>query len=231
MSEFGLNVNGTAARTPLMCNPQSEIENPKSPVPVIGLLGGVGAGKSTVAQMFAEEGCRVVDADAIAHAVLQQAEVKERVREAFGDGVFSPEGEVDRDRLGQAVFADAGRRQALERIVHPRILARMREEVEAAGAVGPSAVVIDAPLILEKGLAPWCDYMVYIRASANVRRRRLRQARGWSRSEVQQREASQISLKTKRGRADYIIDNAASPEHTREQVRQILARLVARQRR
>lgn len=212
-------------------NPKSEIRNPKSSVPVIGLLGGVGAGKTTVAQMFAEEGCRVVDADAIAHEVLRDEDVKAAVREAFGDEVFAADGEVDRDRLGRRVFADAQRRKALEGIVHPLILARMREEVEAAGAAGPSAVVIDAPLILEKGLATWCDYMVYIRASATIRRRRLRQARGWSRSEIQQREASQISLKTKRGRADTIIDNAASPEHTREQVRQILARLVARQRR
>ncbi|MEA3367709.1 MAG: dephospho-CoA kinase [Planctomycetota bacterium] len=211
-----------------MCNPKSAIRNPKSAAPVIGLLGGLGAGKTTVAQMFAEEGCRVVDADRIAHEVLQQADVKDQVRESFGDEVFGPDGAVDRDRLGRQVFADAGRRQILERIVHPPILARMRQAVEAAGAAAPAAVVIDAPLILEKGLAGWCDYMVYVKVPAEVRYRRLRQARGWSPSEVQRREASQISLKNKRGRADYIIDNSASPEHTLEQVRRILVHLGAR---
>jgi len=211
-----------------MTNPTSDIRNPKSSVPVIGLVGGVGAGKTTVAQMFAEEGCRVVDADAIAHAVLEQADVKRQVREAFGEAVFSSDGEVDRDRLGREVFADAGRRETLERIVHPRILARMREEVEEAAAEAPPAVIIDAPLILEKGLAKWCDHLVYLKVAAEVRHRRLRQARGWSPSEIRQREASQISLKTKRGRADTTIDNAASPRHTHEQVRRVLARLGAR---
>ena len=208
--------------------PHSALRTPHSSVPVIGLLGGVGAGKTTVARMMAEAGCRVVDADRIAHEVLQQDDAKHRVREAFGDEVFGPDGAVDRDRLGRQVFADTGRREALERIVHPPILARMRQAVEAAGAAGPAAVVIDAPLILEKGLAGWCDYMVYVRVPAEIRHRRLRQARGWSPSEVQRREASQISLKNKRGRADYIIDNSASPEHTLEQVRRILAHLGAR---
>jgi dephospho-CoA kinase len=211
-----------------MANPKSEIRNPQSPVPVIGLLGGVGAGKSTVARMFADEGCRVVDADRIAHVVLREEDVKNAVREAFGPEVFDAAGEVDRDRLGREVFGDSGRREALERIVHPRILSRMRDEVEAGGADEPPAVVIDAPLILEKGLATWCDCMVYIRVPAEVRHRRLHEARGWSPSEIQRREASQIPLKNKRRRADTIIDNSASPEHTRAHVRRVLARLGAR---
>jgi len=211
-----------------MPNPKSEIRNPKSAVPVIGLVGGVGAGKSTVAQMMAEEGCRVVDADRIAHDVLSEEDVKARVRDTFGDAVFTPEGEVDRDRLGRLVFADEERRKALEEIVHPRILARMVDDVEAAGAEGPPAVVIDAPLILEKRLASWCDSVVYIDVPVEVRYRRLREARGWSPSEIQRRETSQIPLKNKRRRADTIIDNSASPEHTREHVRRVLARLGAR---
>jgi len=208
--------------------PHDALRTPHSSVPVIGLVGGVGAGKTTVARMMAEEGCRVVDADRIAHDVLRDETVKHRVREAFGEAAFGSDGEVDREALGRQVFADTDRREALERIVHPRILARMREEVESARSAAPPAVVLDAPLILEKGLANWCDCMVYIRASAEVRHRRLRQARGWSPSEVRQRDASQISLKTKQGRADYIIDNSASPEHTLEQVQRILARLGAR---
>jgi len=210
-------------------NPKSDIRHLKSP-PVIGLVGGVGAGKSTVAQMMAGEGCAVVDADAIAHAVLREDDVKSRVRETFGPRVFGPDGAVDRGRLADVVFADSGRREALERIVHPRILARIDAELAAARAAGPRAVALDAPLILEKGLANRCDYVVYIRASAEMRQRRLQQVKGWAPSEVQRRDASQVSLKTKRDRADYSIDNSASPEHTLTQVRRILAQVDAQQR-
>jgi len=196
--------------------------------PVIGLLGGVGAGKSTVARMMAEEGCRVVDADRIAHEVLGRPEVRAAVRKAFGEGVFGPDGRVDRGRLGQVVFSDPAARQRLETIVHPPILERIREELAEARWAAPPAVVLDAPLILEKNLAKMCACMVYVQVPAAVRYRRLREARGWSRAEVQRRDVSQVSLKVKQDRADYIIDNSASPKHTREQVRQLLARLRAR---
>ncbi|MBL7139790.1 MAG: dephospho-CoA kinase [Planctomycetes bacterium] len=208
--------------------PHSALRIPHSPVPVIGLVGGVGSGKSTVAGMMAGEGCRVVDADRIAHEVLQRPEVQEAVREAFGEAVFGPDGRVDRERLGQVVFSDAAARRRLERIVHPPTLDRVGRELAEARRTGPPAVVLDAPLILEKKLASGCDYVVYIQVPARVRHRRLREARGWSPSEVKRRDASQISLKVKQDRADYIVDNSASPEHTLEQVRQILARVTAR---
>ena len=211
-----------------MANPTSETDNCKSRVPVIGLVGGVGSGKSTVARMMADEGCRVIDADRIGHEVLREADVKAAVRDAFGADVFGPDGEADRGRLADVVFTDAGRREALEQIVHPRILARIESALEAARSAGPPAVVLDAPLILEKGLANRCDRVVYIEAPARIRQRRLQQDKGWAPTEVQRRDASQVSLKTKRDRADTIVDNSASPEHTLKQIRRILARFGAR---
>jgi len=208
--------------------PHSALRIPHSRPPVIGLVGGVGSGKSTVARMMADEGCRVVDADRIAHEVLGRPEVRAAVRQAFGEGVFGPDGQVDRPRLGEAVFSDPAARERLERIVHPPILDRLRAELDEARRAGPPAVVLDAPLILEKDLAKECDCVVYIRVPAAVRYRRLREARGWSRAEAERRDASQVSLKVKQNRADYIIDNSASPEHTLEQIRQILARVTAR---
>ncbi len=220
---------------PGICNPQPAIRDPKAesrkpqpPVPVIGLVGGVGAGKSTVARLMAEEGCRVVDADRIAHAVLRRPEIKARIREAFGAGVFGPDGEVDRRRLGEVVFADPAARARLEAVVHPPILARLRRAIARARAARPRAVVLDAPLILEKGLAEWCDFVVYIRAPTTVRRRRLRKARGWSLAEIQRREAAQVSLRTKARKADYTVDNGASLDLTLNQVRDILARHAPR---
>jgi len=210
-----------------MANPKSEIRNPHSSVPVIGLLGGIGAGKSLVASQFAELGCEVVDADRIAHAVLDDQAVKEAIRRRFGDAVFGPGGGVDRRRLGERVFDHPEDREALEQIVHPEICRRLRRAVETARAGAAPAVVLDAPLILEKGLDNLCDLMVYIRAPAEIRERRVGQVRGWDPSEIARREVSQVPLKIKRDRADYIVDNSASSEHTFDQIRTIFSRVTA----
>ena len=210
-------------------NPKSEIPNPKSlppPRPVIGLVGGVGSGKSLVASQLAQLGCEVVDADRIGHALLGEPAIREAVRRRFGDGVFDEKGEVDRRRLGQVVFGDAQGLKDLEAILQPELTRRVRGAVLEARGGGARAVVFDAPLILEKGLDTLCDIVVYVEAPSEVRQSRARQARGWDPSEVARREASQISLKTKRERADYIVDNSASPEHTFEQIRAILTRAV-----
>ncbi len=209
-----------------MPNPKPEIRNPKSGPPVIGLLGGVGAGKSLVAAQLAQLGCEVVDADRIGHALLDEPRIRQAVRERFGDEVFDPSGRVDRQRLGRRVFDSPGDLQALETILQPDLTERVRRAVLDARGGTAAAVVLDAPLILEKGLDALCDVMVYVRAPVEVRQDRVRRARGWDPSEVVRREASQVSLKTKQDRADYIVDNSASPEHTLEQIRAILSRAV-----
>ncbi|HUU09232.1 MAG TPA: dephospho-CoA kinase [Phycisphaerae bacterium] len=209
-----------------MANPKSGIPNPKSPPPVIGLVGGIGAGKSLVAAQLAQLGCAVVDADRIAHEVLAEPAVRQAVRDRFGGEVFDAAGEVDRGRLAERVFADADSRRALEALVHPEICCRARQAVEAARAGGARAVVLDAALILEKGLDSLCDVVLYIKVPAQVRQRRVEGARGWAPSEIARREAFQVSLKTKQQRADYTVDNSASPEHTCEQIRAILLRIA-----
>jgi dephospho-CoA kinase len=212
----------------MMSNPKSEIRNPPyaPPRPVIGLVGGVGAGKSLVASQLAQLGCEVVDADRIGHALLDEPRIRQAVRERFGDEVLDPSGRVDRQRLGRRVFASPGDLEALETILQPDLAERVRRAVLDARGGAAAAVVLDAPLILEKGLDALCDFMVYVRAPVEVRQDRVRRARGWNPSEVVRREASQISLKTKQDRADYIVDNSASPEHTLEQIRAILSRAV-----
>ena len=221
--DFGLNDNGD--RPPR----QPGIRNPKSGMPVIGLVGGVASGKSLVAAQFAGLGCEVVDADRLVHEILQEPPIRERVRQAFGDGVFDASGHIDRARLGEAVFSDPERLKALEKIVHPPVLGRIREALAAARArPGVQAVILDAALILEKGLDNLCDRVVYIRAEEKVRHWRALEARGWPPSEVARREGSQLPLKFKRQRADYVIDNSSTPEHTLDQVRTILARVVGK---
>jgi dephospho-CoA kinase len=116
---------------------------------------------------------------------------------------------------------------ALDAIMGPALWPRVTAAVEAArrSAAAP-AVVLDAALILEKGLDKLCDVLVYIRALRQIRQARAQAARGWDPSEVAHREAVQVSLKIKQDRADYTIDNRTSPQHTQEQVRTILSRIV-----
>jgi dephospho-CoA kinase len=198
---------------------------PKLP-PVIGLLGGIASGKSAVAAQFAKLGCAVVDADRIAHELLFEPQVQRAVRKRFGDAVFGPSGEVDRRLLGAKAFADREGLEALEAIVHPETCRRAEKAVADARRKCVPAVILDAPLILEKGLDRLCDYLVYIGAPEQVRRSRAGQMRGWDPSEIARREATQVSLKTKLNRADYTVDNSTSPEHTFEQIQTILSQLA-----
>ncbi|MBM4018051.1 MAG: dephospho-CoA kinase [Planctomycetes bacterium] len=194
--------------------------------PVIGLLGGVAAGKSLVASQFAQLGCAVVDADRVVHQLLREPHIRRAVRRRFGPGVMDASGEVDRQALAAAAFADRSSLEALEALVHPETCRRLEAAVAEARRQAVPAVVLDAPLILEKGLDRLCDVLVYVRAPREVRRRRAGRTRGWDAAEVARREATQISLKTKRHRADYTVDNRTSPEHTFEQVRTILSRVA-----
>ncbi len=199
----------------------------KQPAPVIGLLGGIASGKTLVAGQFAELGCEVVDADAIVHELLAEGPIRDRIREAFGEEVLDPAGQVDREKLGRAVFGDPEKRRQLEKIVHPPTIERIRQAVEAARRrAGRPAVILDAPLILEKGLDNLCDRLVYIKAEGPLRQARAMRARGWDASELARREGTQLPLKSKLEQADYVIENRSTPERSFDQVRSILSHIL-----
>jgi len=212
-----------------MPNPKSEIRNPKSPLPpVLGLVGGIASGKSFVASLFAQLGCAVVDADCLTGDLLREPATRQALGKRFGDEIFSPSGEVDRGRLADRVFTDREALESLNSIMHPELCERTRLALDAARRRDVPAVILDAPLVLEKRLDTLSDFVVYIEASEEVRRTRAQESRGWPPAEVARREAAQVSLKAKRERADYIVDNNTSPEHTLEQIRRILARVGKR---
>lgn len=149
---------------------------------VVGLVGRMAAGKSTVARLFAARGAHVIDADAIAHEVLDEAEVRRAVAGRFGAGVMTPDGRVDRRALATVVFgghADAaGALADLEALVHPRVRDRMaamladHRQAEAGGTV-PRIVVLDVPLLVQAGWASACDRIVVVECDERVRRERL----------------------------------------------------------
>jgi dephospho-CoA kinase len=194
--------------------------------PLVGLIGGIGSGKSVVAGFLAELGAKVIEADKLGHDALRQPDIKEQVVERWGEDILNARGEVDRKKVGAIVFGDASEREALERIVHPLIERRIREEIDKGRQdENVNLVVLDAAILLEAGWGQNCDMVVFVDAPREERLKRLAQQRGWSTEEVEAREKAQLSLETKKARADLILDNSGTPAQTRERVEQLFNRL------
>jgi dephospho-CoA kinase len=202
---------------------------PVAPVPahrtvVIGLVGGIASGKSTVARLFGELGLTVVDADQEARAVVERPEVAAALRARFGATVFTADGRLDRAALARRVFADPADLAALEAITHPTIRAALLERIAAARAAGRS-VVLDAPLLLESGLVDVCDACLFVEAPTETRAARAA-ARGWPSGELERREARQAPLHVKKARCVDSIRNDRPLEDVRRQVAAVLAQVV-----
>ncbi len=204
-------------------------------LPVIGLVGGIGSGKSAVAQgLAARKNYRVIDADAIGHAVLNQTNVKTEIQKRFGTEVFNSQGEIDRSQLAKMVFGtdDVSRtaREDLNAIVHPCIGEKIHQEILLAqdsarrspGSV--PGVLLDAAILLETGWAEMCDAVVFVEASQDVRENRVRETRGWEPADWKKREESQLSLTIKRNAADATIDNSQDLNLAVDELEQFLAR-------
>jgi dephospho-CoA kinase len=172
----------------------------------VGLTGGIGSGKSTVASLLAARGAVVVDADALAReAVAPETPGLAAVVAEFGPDVLAADGGLDRGRLGRLVFGDPDRLAALESIVHPYVARRSAELIAAAP---PDAVVVyDVPLLVEKRLHGDYDVVVVVEAAEQTRLRRLSEARGMSESEARDRMAAQATPEQRRAVADVVIDN------------------------
>lgn len=171
---------------------------------IVGLTGRIGAGKSTVARAFGDLGARVIEADALAHGVLDEPAVRDAVVARFGAGVLGPDGRVNRGALAARVFGvgpeHAAALEALESIVHPRVRALVDAEIaalEAAERWGGSGqgsaegrvVVLDVPLLVQAGWDAACDRIVVVECAEDVRRARLA-ARGWSPAQQSARDAA-----------------------------------------
>ena len=191
--------------------------------PVLGILGGIGSGKSLVAKLLAERGGKVIAGDQLGHEALRQPDLRAKVT-ARWPAVADTDGEVHRKKLGAVVFADEAERKALETLVHPYIERRIAEEIAAAqGDSGVAFVVLDAAIMLEAGWDRHCDRIIYVEVPRELRLRRLQEQRGWTEKEVEAREEAQLSAADKQKRADAILDNSGTPERTAFQVDRLLA--------
>jgi dephospho-CoA kinase len=192
----------------------------------VGLTGGIGSGKSEVSRRLAAQGAVVIDADMIAREVVEPGtEGLAEVVAAFGPEVLTPDGRLDRARLGDIVFADPALRARLNAIVHPRVGARMAElERGASGAV----VVHDVPLIAENSRAGAYDVVVVVDAPPKVQAERLVRYRGMTREQARARMAAQASREQRLAIADIVIDNSGSLSELDRQAGDLWAELRRR---
>jgi dephospho-CoA kinase len=206
-------------------------------LPVVGLIGEIGGGKSEVARLFKERGAVVIDADAVGHELLKDPGVRLQIVERFGPGVLVGTGAsepgltpaIDRKALGAIVFNDSAARRDLEAILHPRMRAWFRAIIErelAANGGEGRLILLDAAILLEAGWDDLCDRIVFVDAPRDERMRRVQEQRGWSREALEARERAQWPADEKRVRADVVINNDSQLESLRRAVEQIEATLA-----
>lgn len=196
---------------------------------VVGLTGGIAAGKSTVARRLAEHGAVIIDADALARQAVEPGSPGlAQIVEHFGPDVLAADGSLDRPALGRRVFADEEARQILNGIVHPEVRRLYANAVADARARDPRAVIVyDVPLLAEARAADEFGTIAVVDAPAAVRIDRLVSLRGMDRAEAENRVAAQISDAERRAMADVVIDSSGSVDETLAQTDALWGRLVA----
>lgn len=204
--------------------------------PVIGLAGGIGSGKSLVARQFEQLGCAIIDADALAHQVLEQPTVRDTLVTWWGEKVLNAQGQVDRAAVGKCVFnapadiqavQDRTQLNRLEKLVHPRVH-ELREALRRTYEQQPQvkAIVEDCPLLFEAGIHKQCDVVVFVTTDRHVRLQRVKTNRGWSEAELNSREKNQLGLDIKAKQSDYVIDNSETATQTFQQVRDVFLKII-----
>lgn len=189
---------------------------------VMGFIGGIGSGKSALADWVGNTlGAKVINADEAGHRALQQPEVRKSLREAFGSGVFDESGAVIRSRLAALVFGpgepEQTARRQLEQIVHPVIRRDLEQQIADAGQKH-ELILLDAAVMLESGWQNVCDAVVFVDVPAELRLARILKTRNWTAAELARRESSQLPLDVKRAAADVTIDNSDSLERAGRQL-------------
>lgn len=213
-----------------------------SSVPIIGISGGVGSGKSTVIRHVSRLRLLIIDADRIAHELLATDEIISAIRKTFGDGVVDDQGRIDRRQLAELVFGAAtvktadqegldaeatlrSRRQ-LEEILHPAIHQEIVRRIREVPS-GIEAVILDAALLLEVGWAQECDAVIFIDTPTELRIQRVQENRGWTAAELARRESAQWPLEKKKSFAGFVVDNSGSVESAAGEMERVLRTIIS----
>ena len=189
---------------------------------IIGLTGGLGTGKSTVAKIFAGYGAKVIDADEIVHTLMRpHTRTFKKIVERFGPDILI-NGLIDRRKLAGVVFQDFRKLSELTAIVHPEALRQVKRMISSFKKKNVRAVVIDAPLLIEAGWDRTVDVLVVVKANRALQFKRIQKRMHLTRSQIQRRIAMQMSMREKIRKADFVVDNRGSLEQTRKQVKEII---------
>jgi len=195
--------------------------------PVIGILGGIGSGKSTVAAAFGRQGCAIIDADKMALEMLVDEDVGRQIADIFGPDVFLPKGGIDRKKLADRVFSNPELLKKLNEIIHPRVL-KQTETLLARYLADEAipAIALDVPLLMETGWHTRCDVLVFVEGDLAVRETRVHQKGRFDADQIKKRENFQISLDKKREIAQYIVKNNSDLSDLAEQVARIYSAVL-----
>jgi dephospho-CoA kinase len=193
----------------------------------VGLTGSIGVGKSFVASVLAEFGCHVIDADATAREVVEPGRPGLRdVARAFGQEIIRADGTLDRERLGSLIFADEKKRELLNSILHPYIIARQDELLREWEAINPEGIgVIDAALMIESGGYKRFDKLIVVHCNPEVQLKRVMSRNNLSVAEAEQRIRAQMPQEEKKKFADYLIDTSDGFEATRRRTKEVFDEL------
>ena len=202
-------------------------------LPVIGVVGGIGSGKSSVSRGLAERrSVVIIDADKIGHELLSDSEVKQLLTQQFSSNIINEDGSVSRPAIAALVFGETQShttaREALNSILHPRIRIEVRRRISDAETDGKTeAVILDAALMLETGWSENCDTVVFIDVPEETRRQRVIDNRGWTAEEFEKREANQFDTDKKKKLANHIVDNSTTLEAASAAFEEVLNTILA----
>ncbi|MEH7348908.1 dephospho-CoA kinase [Gottfriedia acidiceleris] len=194
---------------------------------IFGLTGSIASGKSTVSSFLKELNVPIVDADVIAKEVVEIGQpAYKKIVEAFGSEILLESGEINRPFLGSIIFNNKEKRLQLNEIVHPEVRREMKEQADRYIEQGEPLVILDIPLLYEGNSIELVEKVIVVTVSEENQLKRLMDRNGLSKEDALLRIASQIPVKEKAARADYVIDNNGDFEDTKRQVKDLLNKII-----
>jgi dephospho-CoA kinase len=194
---------------------------------IIGILGGIGCGKSTVAGFFGKLGCGVIDADKIAHEILEKPKIKKELQKLFGNSIIDVNGKIDHWKVAEIAFKSPAKVAQLNRITHPPVLAQIEQLIEEYNRQPRiKAIVLDMPLLAEIGWTKRCDKLIFVECGQKKRLQRSRKNGLFDEERIKIREKFQISLDKKKKIAEYIIDNNVDLAGVERQIAEIFSNIM-----
>lgn len=191
---------------------------------IVGLTGGFGVGKSSVAQRFKNMGAEVIDADEIAHDAMKKGSpVFDPIIELFEEALHPGGKKMDREKIAEIVFADPKKRKELEAIIHPYVYEKIKEKLEASDR---RVIIVEVPLLFESGFQTLCDKVMVVTCNSNTKMKRLKNKK-FTEQEIRARERAQMAEALKAQKADFLIDNSKSIYQTQREVERLWYKFVS----